>query len=510
MILSAYNVHRSNRRLLPFFSVAVALLLSSGQAALKLAPVFGDHAVLQRDQVLNIWGIADPGEEVKVAFAGQEKSCFADEMGRWLVHLDPMVASRVGRDLVATSNGSSSAIRDLLIGDVWFCSGQSNMARTIVDRYTVEETGSPDLPSLRQFTVPYGSSLHPLSETSGFWEVCAADTIRRFSSVGYFFAREIHARTGVPIGLIQSAVGGTRIEAWMPAEALAADKFMPIRDAWSRHIEQLPASLAEFEIAANKWAETSEAAAAEGKAYSVRRPLRPEGNESKHALSCLYNAMVNPLTDYRIRGILWYQGEYNTRQPDGYAELFASLIASWRHAFKSELPFYWVQLANHEREGDAPFSWAKIRDAQTQALSLPHTGQAVTIDIGEPDDIHPRNKWDVGGRLARIALVEVYGESLVSRGPNFMAARRDGAAIRVLFADAAGLHVRGGSIDAFEIAGADGIFHPAKVKLAGSEVIVSSPQVTAPSAVRYAWSNSPRATLYNQAGLPAVPFTFAF
>lgn len=497
------------RRWLCLF-LAVASCFSSSHAALTLAPVFSDHAVLQRDQQLKIWGAADPGKQVKVTFAGQDKSCFADERGRWLVHLDPMVASSVGRDLVVSSNESSSAIRDLLVGDVWFCSGQSNMARTMLDRYTIEETGSADLPAVRQFTVPYGSSLQPMAETSGFWEVCAADTIQRFSSVGYFFAREIHARTGVPIGLIQSAVGGTRIEAWMPAKALAAEEFTPIRDAWKKHIEELPASIAEFEIALKKWTEASETAAADGKIYSERKPIRPEGNESKHALSGLYNAMVNPLTDYRIRGILWYQGEYNTRQPEGYADLFSSLITSWRHAFKSELPFYWVQLANHERAGDAPFSWAKIRDAQTQTLSLPHTGQAVTIDIGEPDDIHPRNKWDVGGRLARIALAEVYGDSLVYRGPSFATASREGAAVNVRFTDAAGLHVRGGCIDAFEIAGADGVFHQATVKLAGSEVILSSPRVTAPSAVRYAWSNSPRATLYNQAGLPAVPFTFSF
>ena len=484
------------------------MLCSAHALPLAISPLFGDHAVLQRGRPVAVWGEGEPGAALTLSFGDQSKETVVGADGRWRVELAPLPPSVVGRDLVARIGKDTLVVRDVVVGEVWLCSGQSNMARTLTADYDVGETGSPDRPLVRQFMVGYAAAEAPVDQVSGAWTACTPETIAGFSAVAYYFASEVSERLQVPVGVVVSAVGGTRIEAWMPADALAVASFAEVRAKWDRYLTDLPTAMAAYEKDYAQWQQDAEAARVAGKEFTVRRPFPPLGSGSKLALSALFNGMIHPLLDFQARGVLWYQGEYNTREPSGYDDLFAALIRSWRHAFGDEArPFYWVQLANHERPGDMPGSWARLRDAQTKTLDLPHTGQAVAIDIGEAGDIHPRNKWDVGDRLARIALAQDYGVAVAWRGPSFARAVRDGAVVQVDFDHAAGLHSRGGDVEALELAGADGVFHPARAQVLRSAVRVSSPEVSAPVAVRYAWSNAPRANLYNRAGLPAVPFT---
>jgi sialate O-acetylesterase len=482
-------------RLWLFFGLAIAVLNS--RAEVTLAPLLRDHAVLQSNQPVPIWGWAKPGAHVTVAFAGQNVGATAEGDGSWVALLSPLEVNQKASDLVATG-GNTVTIHDILVGEVWLCSGQSNMEFTVDDPVRTDfrvlnapqEVGAANYPLIRQFRVARRASPDASATFDGSWSVCSPETVAAFTAVGYFFARDIHRRLGVPVGLINSAWGGTGIEAWIS-----------------------PASQADL----------SRQAVAAGHAIppeiQPRRPGPPDprwssgkdtvGEGDPTIPTSLFNGMINPLLPYSVRGILWYQGEHNAGQPARYEPLFLSLITHWRlHLGNPELPFYWVQLANFKTASDASGrSWAFLREAQARALTLPATGQAVTIDIGDPRTVHPRNKQEVGRRLALIAKAKVYGIPVDFSGPVFEWAAREGSRMRVHFKFADNALTAGAKpLQSFEIAGADRHFHPAVATIEGGTVVVYAPEVREPVAVRYAWSDDPEANLYNGAGLPAMPF----
>ena len=476
----------------------VALVLTAPLVAVELAPIFQDHMVLQRQQPLPIWGTAAPGEQVEVAFAGSQARATADADGSWQLTLPPLEASATGRDLVVRG-AETITVRDVLVGDVWLLSGQSNMEWPVrSSREAEKEQAAATDSRIRHFKTRRTIAHQPQPDVRGRWVVTSPEAVGNFSAVGYFFAREILREVNVPIGLLNSTWGGTPVEAWLPPSSLTV---YPIRrlaaDHQARGFNQIAAAYGQQEAALARWASTGSAG---------KTPGEPWAPGPEIASGVLYNGMVAPHVGFALRGVLWYQGEANADQPDSYEALFRELIEAWRREWKRpDLPFYWVQLANWNRAEAHRTNWAQLRDAQTAVLSLPHTGQAVTIDIGDPDDIHPRNKQEVGRRLAQIALARDYGRPVVYQGPEYAGLRSDGDALRVRFEQADGLQADG-EVRGFEVAGADRVFRPARAQIDGREVVVLSADVPAPVAVRYAWRNCPEANLRNGAGLPAVPF----
>ena len=478
----------------------LVMIVTLAPAEVGLAPVFQDHAVLQRDQALPVWGTAAPGETVEVRLGPRHGRAVADASGRWLVRLEALPATAQPLELVA-SGTTTVTVRDVLIGDVWLLSGQSNMEWPVraSDNAEAEVAAATD-PLLRHFRTERTIAHQPLRQALGSWQVATPETAGHFSAVGYFFAREIRREAGVPVGLLNASWGGTPVEAWLPPAPL---EIYPVRRMAMQHFatatDRFAEQLAEHEAAMAAWKQQGAV------------PPAPDGPwvpGPEIAPGVLYNGMIAPHVPVGLCGVLWYQGEANADQPETYEAMFRALIESWRgHFRRPDLPFYWVQLANWNRAEAQGTGWARLRDAQTATLALPHTGQAVSIDIGDPDDIHPRNKQDVGRRLARIALAQVYGQPVAFRGPTFARLERQGSSLVVHFDHAAGLQGRDGAApEGFEVAGADQRFHPAQARVEGTTVVITADAVPAPMAVRYAWRNCPVATLRNGEGLPAVPF----
>ncbi len=484
----------------PLSALLFALSFSavSVSADVTLAPVFTDHAVLQRDKALPVWGSADPGEEVTVAFAGQTLRTTADEDGAWSVHLAALPANATGQTLTV-SGDNTLILTDILIGDVWLCGGQSNMEwplRLTTDAATA--VPAADLPLIRHIKIERRIARDPITEARGTWTVCTPETAPHFTGVGFYFARRLQAELGVPIGLLNSNWGGTPAEAWLPPAALEdldvleastshqAVSYQGIHDAVVRYREKL----------------------ADWKADRQRtpKPNAPWRPGAENASLVLNNGMIAPLAPFALKGVIWYQGEANADQPETYRTLFGAVIESWRAQFEQpELPFYWVQLANW---APGNVDWAYLRETQTQTLELPHTGQVVILDVGDPNDIHPRNKTAVGERLARLALRRLEGRDLIDSGPTFTAAFYEDGSARVVFDHAAGLHTTdGGAPLAFEIAGDDLAFHPANAKIEGPQSVrLTSKAVPLPRYVRYAWTGHTPVNLVNGEGLPTAPF----
>lgn len=634
---------------------------------MKLASLFSDHMVLQRDCPVPVWGWSSAGDTITVAFAGQTKTAVAGADGSWTVTLDPMPASGGGTKLTAESKAEKTKLQlaDVLIGDVWICSGQSNMEWP-VDKTAngAAEIAAADHPTIRLFNVPRLALLGLQHEVKAEWKACSPGNIAEFSAVGYFFGREVQGATGVPIGLINSSWGGTRIEAWTSRAALETDSecrgeiekldawyqspegrestldnFSPEEwehrqgspdpgnrghaqgwaaadfdnSAWSqmnipskwqeaghlhtgvfwfRRVIDVPAAWAGQDLVlhlgacdktdttyfnnlqvgsigfetSNSWctprvyripgsevkagrnviatrvysniydggmtgpATAMKLARADDSAqesialagswrYQIEHNLgvfvptnaRPPGPGNPNTLSILFDSMIHPLLPAALRGVIWYQGESNADNAARYQRLFPLMIRDWRRAFRSEaLPFFFVQLANYMAPQKEPVEsgWAELREAQTLTLAEPHTGMAVTIDIGEAKDVHPRNKQDVGRRLAYAALAQVYGLPVVPSGPLYRSHRIQSGAIRVEFNHAdGGLKTSDGTPPkCFAIAGADGKFEWAKAIVDGATVVVRSDRVREPVAVRYAWANNPAVNLYGATRLPASPF----
>lgn len=498
------------RPLLIAFTVFISSLPAF--AAVSLAPLFRDGAVLQREMPVPVWGKADPGEAVKVAFGSQTVQTKADSDGRWLVRLAPLEASAQPAELVVTGT-NTLRVRDVLVGEVWLCSGQSNMAWTI-KQIEVSPDSLPEVndPLLRHFKIPNTVSSAPRDTAAGEWVASTSASVPEFSAVAYFFARELRARLDVPVGLVNSSWGGTQIESWMSPAAIASSPHAAtITAAWEKRLADYPAELARYEELYAKWQSDRAAARTAGKEFTRRAPRRPEGAGTRWEPGAIYHAMISPLLPAAMRGVIWYQGETNASRSEEYADLFPRMITQWRADFQQPaLPFYYVQLANIERSATADPTrrqWAFLREAQTAALKLPATGQAITIDIGEANDIHPKNKQDVGLRLARPALVEVYGQNVPAHGPRFVRAEREGSSLRVHFAHAEGLRsTAGDQVTGFELAGEDRVFHDAEARIDGATVVVSSPAVPTPMAVRHSFKTNPPVSLQNRHGFPAEPF----
>lgn len=629
--------------LICFVSISMLTL----QAEVKLPHIFSDNMLIQRDKPIHIWGWADQNEEVEITFNGHSKKSKADKNGKWNLELSPM---KFGGPYVLTVKGQNNTItlNNILIGDVWLCSGQSNMEWTVKDVNNAGmEISSAYYPEIRSFDVVKDMSTTPKDNLNGQWTVCSPETVRNYSAVGYFFARELYKKTGIPIGIINSSWGGTDIETWIPKDAFQTlpakfseryvnssipydlETFMfensknrasyeqalqndpglnekwyfqsadnsswktmavpqywsndELRDAdgivWFKYMLDLPKDVAGksatihlgpiddddilwingqkigetngyninriYEIPANVLNEGVNTitirifdGSGGGGMYGSPEQLYIESGGIKYSLAgdwkyrpsvitsqfdyvnvspnmapnLLYNAMINPIINYPIKGAIWYQGENNAGQAYNYRTLFPLLIQSWRQKWNTEFPFYWVQLANFMKEDEEPVDteWAELREAQTLTLSQPSTGQAVIIDIGEADDIHPRNKQDVGLRLALIAMNKDYGYSdIVYQGPTYKSMQKDGNKVILTFDNVgSGLVTKSkyGYVNGFSIAGKDKEFVWAKAYIDGDKIVVYNDKISDPVAVRYAWGNNPDVNLYNQEGLPAVPF----
>ncbi|MFA6960761.1 MAG: sialate O-acetylesterase [Opitutaceae bacterium] len=486
------------------FSIALPL-----SATVTLAPLFRDGAVLQQGRAVPVWGQADAGEKVRVSFGTQSLETKSNAQGHWMVKLAPLAINATPAELVVTGT-NTLRVSDVLVGEVWLCSGQSNMAWTF-KTLKIDPPAAPAVndPLLRHFKIPNVCSPTPLDTMPGDWQAVSETNAADISAVAYFFGRELRTRLKVPVGLINSSWGGSQIESWMSASAIAAN---PVGDkvinSWKQILSDYPAALKAHETQLAKWNAEKAAASAAGQPFKKRQPRAPIGEDSNRQPSSIYNAMINPIIPAAFRGVIWYQGETNAARFDEYRELFPAMITQWRSDFEQpELPFYFVQLANLERTADTSGrQWAFQREAQTAALKLSATGMAVTIDIGDPANIHPKNKHDVGQRLAALALTQVYQLKTPANGPRFARIESANHALRVHFTHADGLIAGSSGVTGFEIAGVDQIFQEAEARIDGTTVIVSSSKVPSPVAVRYAFKNNPAASLHNADGLPAEPF----
>jgi sialate O-acetylesterase len=465
--------------------------------------------VLQRDIPIHVWGHAAEGEAVTASFRGSSATTTASDIGRWSLWLP---AAGAGGPFELVVRGASNTIRlgDVLVGDVWVASGQSNMGFTLNKARNAEaELAAANHPRIRLVRVKTATSAYPLDDAAlqHPWSVCTAQSAADFSAVAYFFGRDLERKLGVPIGLIDASWGGTPAEAWTSLGALASDaSLMPVFAQWARRNEDA------LTIRARRQKELAAYEQAAARARSQGNPLPPfpwrDNDRGEWEPAALFNAMIAPITSVPIRGVIWYQGESNAtaERVPLYTRLFSTLIQDWRRAWaQGGFPFLFVQLANFRTPPEA--RWPELRQAQFETLAVANTAMAVASDIGESNDTHPRNKQEVGRRLALAALALSYGEKLEYSGPLFRQAVREGSALRLRFDHTAGgLLARGGKLNGFELAAADGAFVPAAARIDGETVMVSAPSVAAPERVRYAWRDDPDGNLVNGAGLPASPF----
>jgi sialate O-acetylesterase len=494
------TIKKSRHDVLSVLSIILAASCSLN-AQVKVASIFSDHMVIQRNQPVHIWGWAEHSEQGTVTFRGAQRHFVSDSLGRWTVYL-PGGSAGGPFDLVIQATNRVE-IRDVLVGDVWLASGQSNMQFEMSNRLTngTAEIAAANVPRIRLMTVDDKFADHPVedADVSG-WSICTPETVRNFSAIAYFFARDISAKEQIPIGIIDSSWGGTPAEAWTSLDALASNpSLMPVFAARANMMDNLNST----ERQQQSERRTNQQRNASGQA-PLAVPWRPDPNTWNP--SSLFNAMIAPLTPFPIQGVIWYQGESNTdglRAPT-YRELFWTMIADWRKQWnQEEMPFLYVQLANFANTDD----WPEVREAQRKTLHLRDTGMVVTVDIGETDNIHPADKQDVGHRLALWARDIVYGDSVEDSGPLFTYASPEATGMVVAFTHAEGLHVNGANLTGFEVAGKDKRFFPATGRVDGEKVSVQSSEVSAPRYVRYGWANDPKCNLFNSAGLPASPFS---
>jgi len=501
---------------LPILTLSLAFSLAlSAHAELKLPAIIGDNMVLQQKQADPIWGWDTPGTKVTVTFAGQTKTATAAADGKWTATLDAMPANATPQELKITGT-SEKVLKNVLIGEVWMCSGQSNMQWTVSGDWKGDlEALTSKLPNLRLITVPVVGTQELKTDFQGSWKASDEQTSKSFSAVGFFFGRYLHEVLGVPVGLINNSWGGSAAEAWVRRDSLAKDeRFKALMDGWKVREEQLNSekSKADYEASLAAWKEKVEIAKKEGK-QPPQQPNSPQqtlGGNSRPGN--IFNGMVYPTLGYGMKGVIWYQGESNAGRAKEYADLFPYIIEQWRAEWKQgDFPFYWVQLADFQGEQAQPVesSWAELRESQTKTLKLPNTGQAVIIDLGEANDIHPRNKYDVAARLVRWALVKDYGQTLPYRSPEFKSQEIVGNKAVITF-DTFGAVLRTvdiSDVQGFAIAGEDRKWQWAKAKIIGPDKVeVWNDTIPAPVAVRYAWADNPVCNLYTKEGLPVTPF----
>lgn len=490
--------------------LVIGVLASTARADIRLPAVVGDHMVLQRDLPLPIWGWADPGEEISITFGEAKARATADASGKWRVTLP---ATKAGKALEMTLVGKNTIkLVDILMGEVWLGSGQSNMQWSVqLSTNAAEEIAAANYPDIRLFSVPLVPSGRPAANVNAQWVACTPDTIKNFSAVLYFFGRELHKDLKVPIGLINTSWGGTRIEPWTPPEGFASQSELNSELEWinarkADYQTALSAALAQY----RSWIESAEKAKAAGQEMPDP-PAAPAHPLNSNGVSTgLYNGMIHPLVPFAIRGALWYQGEANVGQGMQYNTRMKALIQGWRTVWgQGDFPFLFVQLAPFDY-GGVPTRLPELWEAQTATLAFPNTGMAVTTDVvASLKDIHPPNKQDVGKRLALWALANTYNQSdKVYSGPLYESFVVEPGQIRLKFK-----HANGGlaSRDAkplswFSIAAADKKFVPAEAVIDGESVVVRSPSVGVPAAVRFGWHQLANPNLTNKAGLPASPF----
>ena len=510
-------------------------LHSIAAADVQLSALFSDDMVLQRDRPITVWGWGSPGEKVQVSLTGkpaisEPAQTLVAQDGKWTCTLDPLPASTQPLELKVSAT-NEILLKNILIGDVWLCSGQSNMEWGLGGCDAPEDIRSANFPLIRHFGVEANFASTPQPNIKGRWNVCKPENAPGFTAVGFYFARRVHQETGIPIGLLRSSVGGTNIECWMSQETLMNTPSLEpyakmMRQSLAQYQQDLQAVVPEVEA----WTRRSRVALVSGSEIPMP-PAIPEFPFGEKAFRprcvTLHNGMIHPLKPFALKGVLWYQGENNAGNPaDGlqYIEKKRAMINDWRQWFADpELPFYFVQLAAWQKPTQDPNladGWAFFRDAQRQALNLPYTGMAVAIDIGDAEDIHPKNKRDVGERLARWALTNQYSKNIEVSGPLYRSLRIEGnQAIAEFEHVGSGLMVgqklhgsrvepsENDSLKRFAIAGQDRKWFWADAKIVGSSVVCSHPEVPQPVALRYAFSMNPQgANLYNQDGLPASPF----
>jgi sialate O-acetylesterase len=503
----------------PMKRLLIAALISWAAPALadvRLPALFTDHMVLQQGQKNRVWGSADPGEDVIVTIAGQRQTAKANDKGKWQVTLDALPVG--GPHTLAITGKNKLAVEDVLVGEVWICSGQSNMQWAVSQANDGDlEAKTANFPQIRLISVPQVGTQEPQDDFQGKWELCTPETAKDFSAVGYFFGRQLHQTLNVPIGLIDDAWGGSACEAWIRRDLLEKDeKYSKLMADWVQRERSYDPEKAK---AANdkQQADFREAAAkakAEGKPVPQPPRAAPNPLTPNHRPGNIYNGVLKPTIGYGIRGAIWYQGESNAGRAYQYRDLFPLMIQSWRDEWQQgDFPFYWVQLADFlaQKKEPADSSWAELREAQTMTMKrLPNTGEAVIIDLGEGRDIHPRNKQDVAKRLARWALARDYGLSNIEyHSPQYKSMEKQGSKIVLSFDHVgAGLYTFDTTNPVgFAIAGSDKTFVWADAKLAGNDKIeVTSDKVADPVAVRYAWADNPVCNVYSRAGLPLTPF----
>ena len=505
-------------------AVAAMFVSASARAAVKLPAVFSDNMVLQQEIPLPVWGTADAGQEVTVTFGGETASAKADANGKFEVKLPPLKANSTPGDLTVSAGSDKVSLKNILIGEVWICSGQSNMEfRVSAARNAQKDIEAANFPEIRLFTVPKDVETHPIPDIksgsqTAKWEACTPQTVPGFSAVGFFFGRDLYKNLKVPVGLIHTSWGGTPAEAWTAHQYLETDSDLrPILERWEATEKAYPAHEEEWKKTEEQKMKEWQAAVAKAKAANKRPPNRPAGPSdpahNPNGPSQLYNGMIAPIVPFACRGAIWYQGESNAGRAYQYRKLLPTMIKSWRDAWQEPaMDFYIVSLANFtappKEPGDS--DWAELREAQAMTAAMPHNGEALAIDLADeenPGDIHPKNKQDVGYRLALVARAKTYGEHVEYSGPEYKSFKVEGDKIVVSFDHHGEPEVRGGGeVRGFQIAGEDHKWHWATAKIEGHDVIVSSPEVPKPLAVRYDWANNPQGNLYNNAGLPAVPF----
>lgn len=500
------------------FSMLVAALLWVSSFALgdvKVHALFQDNVVLQRDTKVPIWGTADPGEQITVKVGDQHASVTADSQGRWKVEIGPLKAG--GPFELTVSGKNTITLHNVAVGEVWICSGQSNMEMAVKDSPQAwggvlnaeQEVANANYPMIRHFGVKKSVAGRAQSDVEGRWVVASPETAGEFTAVGYFFGRKIHKELGVPVGLIHTSWGGTPAESWTSAQALAGDPDLAsIPLDWEKKLAEYPGLLDNYKLQLDEWLEQTQKSEAAGKVPPPPPQLPADPYHSPWRSSGLYNAMVAPLIPYGIRGAIWYQGESNADRAYQYRKLFPVMIQDWRRAWgQGDFPFLFVQLASFENSRPSMNSWPELREAQTMTLSLANTGMAVAIDIGERHDIHPKNKQEVGRRLALAAEAVAYGRKIEYSGPIYDSMKTEGNRITLRFKHRGGsLVARGRALVGFEIAGDNRKFFPADARIISDAVEVSSSNVPRPVAVRYGWADSSECNLYNRAGLPASPF----
>ena len=508
---------KSNRPRLALFILTVALALPPVvRAELKIPAIIGDHMVLQQKQANPIWGWDTPGTEVTVTLGDQVKKAKAGDDGKWTVKLDPLPANATPATLVIAGT-STRNLTDVLVGEVWMCSGQSNMGMTVSGDWKAQvESLASNHPNLRLITVPIVGTQEKQNDFKGEWQAANSQNCMSFTAVGFFYGRYLHEILGVPVGLINNAWGGSAAEAWVRRESIESDpRFASLVEGWKQKeaLLQSEEEKAKYAAVVAAWEEQVKAAKAAGKA-APRQPASPQQQLSGNSRpGNIFAGMVHPTLGYGMKGVIWYQGESNAGRAWEYRSLFPYMIEQWRAEWgQGDFPFYWVQLADYKDEvsepGDA--QWAELRESQTRTLTLPNTGEAVIIDIGEANDIHPKNKYDVAARLVRWALAKDYGiANMEPQSPLYRDMTVAGDKVNLTFD-----HVDGGlrSVDVnivkgFAICGEDRKWVWADAKIIGADKIeVSGKGIAAPVAVRYAWADNPVCNVHSKNGLPLNPF----